>query len=296
MNEEPRQRGGAMRLVAPLAAAVLIVLLAAITISGHWPELKQMVRFAGKGLVASAPSDITQVEIRAGQESVALSPRDRRLDDRRHDRGGAGRACFAYRHRLAASACQRAGARDRARRVDAGELCGIRPRSAGERRDARRCERAGGDGEFRRAQSGRHLAICPRRRIAHGLSDAAACRQRVASRGRHGAPLARAGRVRSRGPRAEPVAAGLDGANLGGRDRDRRQAHPLRTRQGRQLVSACRPAFAHRRLQCPRRRPGAGSRHRGRARSRSMRPRSRRASAAPPTLVSLRKSAWHSRR
>ena len=61
-----------MRLVAPLAAAVLIVLLGAITISGHWPELRQMVRFASKGLVASAPYDITQVEIRAGQESIAL--------------------------------------------------------------------------------------------------------------------------------------------------------------------------------------------------------------------------------
>ena len=54
MNREPRKRGG-MRLVAPFAAAVLIVLLGAITISGHWPELRQMVRFASKGLVASAP-------------------------------------------------------------------------------------------------------------------------------------------------------------------------------------------------------------------------------------------------
>ena len=72
MNGEPRQRGGVTRLVAPLAAALLIVLLAAITISGHWPELQQMVRFAGKGLVASPPSDITQVEIRVGQESVGF--------------------------------------------------------------------------------------------------------------------------------------------------------------------------------------------------------------------------------
>jgi len=69
---EPRQRGGAMRLVAPSAAALLIILLAAITISGHWPELQQVVRFAGKGLVASAPSDITQVEIRVGQESIGF--------------------------------------------------------------------------------------------------------------------------------------------------------------------------------------------------------------------------------
>jgi hypothetical protein len=72
VNARPRQRGGAMRLVAPFAAALLIVLLAAITISGHWPELQQIVHFAGKGLVARAPSDITQVEIRAGQESVAF--------------------------------------------------------------------------------------------------------------------------------------------------------------------------------------------------------------------------------
>jgi len=72
VNGEPRLRGGAMRLAAPFAAALLIVLLAAITISGHWPELRQVVPFAGKGLVASAPSDITQVEIRAGQESVTF--------------------------------------------------------------------------------------------------------------------------------------------------------------------------------------------------------------------------------
>jgi len=68
----PRQRGGATRLVAPLAAALLIALLAAITISGHWPELHQVVRFSGKGLVASAPSDITQVEIRVGQEGFGF--------------------------------------------------------------------------------------------------------------------------------------------------------------------------------------------------------------------------------
>jgi hypothetical protein len=72
VNAQPPQRGGAMRLVAPSAAALLIILLAAITISGHWPELKQMVRFAGKGLVAGAPSDITQVEIRTGRDGVAF--------------------------------------------------------------------------------------------------------------------------------------------------------------------------------------------------------------------------------
>jgi hypothetical protein len=71
VSAQPRKRG-AIRLLAPLAAALLVVLLAAITISGHWPELRQMVLFSGKGLVASAPSDVMQVEIRAGQESLAL--------------------------------------------------------------------------------------------------------------------------------------------------------------------------------------------------------------------------------
>jgi len=74
VNSETSKRGRA-RLAAPLAAALLIVLLAAITISGHWPELRQMVPFTAKGLVAIAPPDVTQVEIRAGQESVLLRRR-----------------------------------------------------------------------------------------------------------------------------------------------------------------------------------------------------------------------------
>jgi len=61
-----------MRFAAPLAAALLIVLLAAITMSGHWPELRQMVPFTSKGLVTIVPSDVTRVEIRAGPETVAL--------------------------------------------------------------------------------------------------------------------------------------------------------------------------------------------------------------------------------
>lgn len=61
-----------IRLAAPLAAALLVALLAAITLSGHWPELRQMVPFTSKGLVTIAPSDVTRVEIRAGLEAVAL--------------------------------------------------------------------------------------------------------------------------------------------------------------------------------------------------------------------------------
>ena len=63
---------GRMRFAAPLAAALLVALLAAITLSGHWPELRQMVPFTSKGLVTITPSDVTRVDIRSGQETVAL--------------------------------------------------------------------------------------------------------------------------------------------------------------------------------------------------------------------------------
>jgi hypothetical protein len=61
-----------LRVAAPLTAALLIALLGAITLSGHWPQLAQMVPFTSKGLVAIPSSDITRVEIRTGQDVVAL--------------------------------------------------------------------------------------------------------------------------------------------------------------------------------------------------------------------------------
>jgi hypothetical protein len=63
---------GRTRLAAPLAAGILIVLLAAITLSGHWPQLRQLVPFAAKGIVALEPSAIAQVEIRAAKDAVTL--------------------------------------------------------------------------------------------------------------------------------------------------------------------------------------------------------------------------------
>ena len=70
MNEAPRQRGGATpacgtacRRGAHRSAR------GAITISGHWPELKQMVHFAGKGLAASDPSDITRSRCAPGRRA-----------------------------------------------------------------------------------------------------------------------------------------------------------------------------------------------------------------------------------
>ena len=67
-----QSRGGGLRFVAPLIAALLIALLAAITLSGHWPQLQQMVPFTSKGLVAIPPSDIARVELRTGQDIVAF--------------------------------------------------------------------------------------------------------------------------------------------------------------------------------------------------------------------------------
>jgi Domain of unknown function (DUF4340) len=65
-------RGGGLRVAAPLTAALLIALLGAITLSGHWPQLRQVVPFTSKGLVAIPASDITRVEIRTGPDAVAL--------------------------------------------------------------------------------------------------------------------------------------------------------------------------------------------------------------------------------
>jgi Domain of unknown function (DUF4340) len=65
-----RKRG--MFLVAPLAAGVLIMLLVGLVVSGHSPVSHSLVPFTPKGLIAAAPSDVTRVEVRTGQETVAL--------------------------------------------------------------------------------------------------------------------------------------------------------------------------------------------------------------------------------
>lgn len=59
-------------LLAPLAAGLLIVLLVVLLMSGHSPEFRGLVRFAPEGLVAAEPADVTRVQIRAKQESVAF--------------------------------------------------------------------------------------------------------------------------------------------------------------------------------------------------------------------------------
>jgi uncharacterized protein DUF4340 len=68
----PLRTRGALLLAAPLAAAVLVLLLITLLISGHWPELRSVVAFTPKGVIGAAPSEVTRIEIRTGQESVAV--------------------------------------------------------------------------------------------------------------------------------------------------------------------------------------------------------------------------------
>ncbi len=67
-----RRRGGPL-LLAALAVGLLVALLAALVVSGRSPEFRGLVQFSpNKGLIATAPADVTLVEIRSGRESIAL--------------------------------------------------------------------------------------------------------------------------------------------------------------------------------------------------------------------------------
>jgi hypothetical protein len=63
---------GAARWRTPLTAALLVALLVALVATGRWPELRNKVSFASKGLLTIAPSEIYRVEVRSGPDSVAL--------------------------------------------------------------------------------------------------------------------------------------------------------------------------------------------------------------------------------
>jgi len=57
---------------APLAAALLIAILALFVFSGHAPEFRGLVPFSANGLVTSSPSDVTRIEIRSAQGRLTL--------------------------------------------------------------------------------------------------------------------------------------------------------------------------------------------------------------------------------
>jgi uncharacterized protein DUF4340 len=62
----------AARWKAPLAVAVLLMLLLAVVFSGQWPELRSKLSQSSKGLLAIAPSEIEHINIRSGAERMAL--------------------------------------------------------------------------------------------------------------------------------------------------------------------------------------------------------------------------------
>ena len=62
----------AARWKAPLAMIVMLALLAALVLSGQWPELSRKPLSSPKGLLAIAPHEIERVDIRSGPEGVAL--------------------------------------------------------------------------------------------------------------------------------------------------------------------------------------------------------------------------------
>ena len=161
-------------MVAPLAALLLIILVVALALSGHSPRLRSLVPFTAKGLIAVAPSNIARVEIRAGQQSVALRRDPGGWDDCRHGRRGSSRACLAHRCRAAVHAGQRTDTRDCRQRTHGRGLRGIRARSASQCTGAQYRGWDGRDGELRRPQSGRHLPVCSASRRPNGLPDGAA--------------------------------------------------------------------------------------------------------------------------
>lgn len=62
----------AARWKTPLAVTMLLVLLLALVFSGQWPELRNKLSSAPKGLLAIAPNEIERVDIRSGADSITL--------------------------------------------------------------------------------------------------------------------------------------------------------------------------------------------------------------------------------
>jgi len=62
----------AARWKTPLGIAVLVALLLAVVFSGQWPELRNKLSSAPKGLLAISPNEIEHIDIRSGAERIAL--------------------------------------------------------------------------------------------------------------------------------------------------------------------------------------------------------------------------------
>ena len=159
--EAALKRGGVV-LFAPLAAGLLIVLLVVLVVSGHAPEFRGLVHFDPDGLVAAEPSadHARRNPGQAGERRVPPRPKAAGRSTARPTTAPAELAAHidaALRFLHVSKPMRDIAAGELGRR----ELRRIRPRSAGERGDARRRRADDRDREFRHPQSGRHLAICP---------------------------------------------------------------------------------------------------------------------------------------
>ena len=214
------KRGGVV-LFAPLAAGLLIVLLVVLVVSGHAPEFRGLVRFAPEGLVDVAPSAVTRVEVQeqTGEHRVPPQSSGWAVD-------GAAEAAPAELAAHIDAALRFLHVSNPARHIPAGELDPTRfaefgldpPASVVTLGTADRTIATGNFGILNPAGTSQYVRLAG---AATVYLMARHSRRRMANRGRHGAA---AGRTRGSEPRCEPVAAGLDGAGLGGRDR-LRQAH-----------------------------------------------------------------------
>ena len=119
---------------APLAAAVLIVLLPSLLQRALAGVAAAWCHPSAKGLLATPPTDIEPIRIRCGRDSSRAPSRCRKLDHRQAGRPRrADRARLPRRYGPAVPARQRALARHSRERDFRRQLCGVRPRSADER-------------------------------------------------------------------------------------------------------------------------------------------------------------------
>jgi hypothetical protein len=62
----------ASRWQTPLAAAILVMLLLALVVSGQWPELRSKLASSANGLITIAPKDVRSVAIRSGSDTISF--------------------------------------------------------------------------------------------------------------------------------------------------------------------------------------------------------------------------------
>ena len=278
----PLHRRDGMFLAAPLAAGVLILLLVALVVSGHSPVSHSLVQFTPKGLIAAAPSAVTRIELRTGQESVAL----RRNSSGWTIEGAAGAVPAELASHIDAG-LRFMHVSEPMREIAASELTvanfaefGLDPPAS-----VLVLGTAGGTvatvnfGVLNPAGTSQYVRLA-------GAPTVYLMARHVGTEWQVAGDMAR--RLRGRAEpaianrRHESAVAGVARAGLGGGNRVRGQGHALRARRRRQMVPAHRPALSCWQHQRPCRRSGTGPRDRRARSTLSTRSRSKRASRIVP--------------